>query len=209
MTKKNIPCRGRKKKNSLECGIHNKFCQDNLIRRFKFVFIQKLKDFINAQISDIYIGNIGHGIFSKKLLEIENTQFNNCSTLFNLALLNKTIADIFSYKINKKYTVYKLDHNIILINRLKNEKDKSKLEKINKLLNNTFLKCLEHLRGTQYYEGLEGLEKKYNEILNDLNKKGESEEYIEIFKDIIYNFEKYLYRKKNRKSKTIIINKQN
>ena len=201
MTKKKIKVIGRKKKNSVEIGLHNKFSQDNLIRRFKYFFFQKLKDFTNEQISDIYLGNIGHGIFSKKLLEVENSKINNNSVSFNLELLYKTISELFSCRLNRKYSLYNEDHNINLINQLKNEKDIDKLQKINKLFENSFLNCLEHLRGTKNYEGLEGLENKYNEILDELSKKGESKEYIELFKDIIFNYEKYLYRKKKRNRK--------
>ena len=198
MGKKSISL-GRKKKNSSEAGLHNKYSQDNLFRRFKIYFLKELRDFINEKIKEIYSGNIGKGIFAKKLYPINNSQFNNCTVSYNLELLNKSLGDIFSNKLNKKFSIYKLDHNSKLINELKNEQDEEKNEKLNNILNFTFLNCLEHFRSTKFYFELEGLETKYNKILNDLISKGETEEYINLFKDLIINYEKYLCVKKPRK----------
>ena len=150
------------------------------------------------KISEIYSGNIGKGIYMKKLFPINNSIFNECKISSNLELLNKSIGDIFSNKLNKKFNLYKLDHNIKIIQELNNEQDEEKSEKLNKLFSCTFLNCLEHLRGTKFYVELEGLEKKYEAIFEDLYNKGETEEYIKLFKDIINNYENYLYIKRPR-----------
>lgn len=94
-----------------------------------------------------------------------------------------------------------MNHNINIINELKNEPDLEKAEKINKLLNLTFLNCLEHFRGSKIYDGLEGLENKYDEVINNFINKSETDDYINLIKDMIYNYENYLYRKDSRKSK--------
>jgi len=192
---------GRKRKESIEKGVHDKYSPDNITQRFKCNFIKVLKGFTNEKICEIYEGNIGHGIFKKELLDISNSVFNSNTIISNLNLLNKNIGDIFSNKLNNKFSSYKLDYNINLINELKNEPDIEKKEKLNQLLNSSLLKCLEHLRGTKFYKELEGLECKYEDVFNDLAKKGETEDYINNFKDMIYNYEKYLMFKKPRKSK--------
>ena len=192
---------GRKRKNSNEKGLHDKYSQDNIFHRVKYYFLKVLKEFINEKIFEIYSGNIGNGIYAKKLFDINNYQLNNSKISFNIELLNKPIGEIFSNKLNKKYSRIKSEHNINVIIKLKNEQDEVKLEKINKLLNSTFYNCLEHLRGTKCIDGLEGLEKKYSQIFDDLSKKGETEEYFEIIKDMIYNYEKYLNIKKPKKFK--------
>jgi len=201
MTKIKLSVLGRKRKNSIEKGLHNKYSSDNLFHRFKYYFLKTLKEFVNEKIYEIYSGDIGAGISTKKLLNINNSQLNNCTVKFNLELLNKTVGDIFSSKLNKKYNIYKLNHNINIINKLKNEKDEEKMEKINKLLNASFIDCLNHLRGSKFYDELKGLENKYNYIISELIKKGETEEYLELFKDVIYNYERYLYQKRCRKKK--------
>ena len=155
---------GRKRKHSNEKGIHDKYCHDNLFQKIKLLFIKILKDFINEKIYEIYSGNIGFGFFAKKIFPINKEAINNCKVSFNRALVDKSLGDIFSNKLNNKFSHYKLDHNITIINELKNEPDMERSEKINNLLNLTFLNCLEHFRGSKIYDGLEGLEKRYDEI---------------------------------------------
>ena len=207
MGKKIISSLGRKKKNSAETGFHDKYCQDNLFHRFKLNFLKELMDFINGKIKEIYAGNIGKGIFTKKLFPINHSQFNNCKISYNIELLNKSIGEIFSNKLNKKFSIYKLNHNIKLIEELKNEQDEEKNEKLNNILNFTFLNCLEHFRSTKFFFELTGLEAKYNKMINDLSSKGETEEYIKLFQDLIINYEKYLYIKKPRKRRKTKQNK--
>ena len=110
---------GRKRKESIEKGVHDKYSPDNITQRFKCNFIKVLKGFTNEKICEIYEGNIGHGIFKKELLDISNSVFNSNTIISNLNLLNKNIGDIFSNKLNNKFSSYKLDYNINLINRIK------------------------------------------------------------------------------------------
>ena len=58
--------RGRTKTGNSELT-HNRFSDDNLRRKCKHIVLQITMDFINEKISEIY-GNIGQGIFIKKLL---------------------------------------------------------------------------------------------------------------------------------------------
>ena len=45
---------GRKTKNSIEKGIHNKYTSDNIIRKCKSVLLKILSNLINNRIKDFY-----------------------------------------------------------------------------------------------------------------------------------------------------------
>ena len=166
----------------------------NLIRKFKKLFINILIDYVNDIISKIYSKNIGVGIKKKKILKI--TLPNNNKD--NKELLHTTLGDIFSNYISKKYTFYLVNFNRNLIQMLLNEEDENKKQKFINLFNKTFLECLEHFRGTKNINGLEGLEIKYNNLINDLEKKDYNNEYIFEIINVIYNYEKFIENQKIR-----------
>ena len=89
--------RGRTKTGNNESE-HNKFSDDNLRRKCKHIVLENTMNFINDKIVDFY-GNIGKGMFIKKLLIINQSQITNATILFNKIFLNKTLGEIFSDKI--------------------------------------------------------------------------------------------------------------
>ena len=92
---------------------------------------------------------------------------------------------------------YGLDHNKKVIEKIYEEKIQTKTIGI---LERTLLECLEQFRGTKHYEELEGLEKQYEIVLENM-KENETDEYIEIFKDFVSRFEEYYGNKKSRPKK--------
>ena len=65
---------GRKKKYSKEKGKHNKYSEDNIIRKIKSTLLSCLSNLINSQIYRIYNGNIGKGILIKELKKMNQNQ---------------------------------------------------------------------------------------------------------------------------------------
>ena len=61
----------------------------------------------------------------------------------------------------------------------------------------TFLDCLKHYRGDEYIEELQGLKTLDEECKNF----EDNEEYIELFRKNIFEFEKIIERKKTRNTK--------
>ena len=53
-------------------------------------------DFINIKISESYNGNIGQGIFLKKLLMLNHEQKSNSNVKYNQEFLEKKLGEIFS-----------------------------------------------------------------------------------------------------------------
>jgi len=170
---------------------HTKYSDDNIRRTCKHIILTNLFDFINKKISEQYNNNIGKGIYIKKLLIINQEQKCNSKSKFNKEFLNKSLKDIFSENISKRYT-YPLDHNKNLINRLMNEKDEKKRIYFNNLFNLTFLECLKHFRGDYNISELEGLNG-----LDEIKKKyGNDSDYLNLLNYYFLNFEDITNKKR-------------
>ena len=126
---------GRKKREDSGSGDHNKFSDDNLRRKVKHLVIDSAFKFINEKIKKIYNGNIGYGIYVKKLFIINQKQISEASIQFNKDFLNKTLGEIFSEDISSRITTYHQKHNNLLIEALTNEKDEDKKTYFKKLFN--------------------------------------------------------------------------
>ena len=192
--KKKTKFLGRKKKEEAGSGEHNKFSDDILRLKVKHLVIDNTFKFINEKIKKIYNGNIGHGIYIKKLLKINQKQKSDASIQFNKDFLTKTLGDIFSEDISSRYTTYHPSHNKFLILALKCDKDENKKNYFTKLFSITFLDCLKHFRGSQKIEELEGL-KKFNKIKS---KYGDDKEYLNTLEYYIMNYEGITNNKRTR-----------
>ena len=188
---------GRKKREDSGSGDHNKFSDDNLRRKVKHLVIDSAFKFINEKIKKIYNGNIGHGIYVKKLFIINQKQITEASIQFNKDFLNKTLGEIFSEDISSRITTYHQKHNNLLIEALTNEKDEDKKTYFKKLFNITFKDCLKHFRGSQKVEELEGMKG-----FNDIKPKYKDDiDYLSCLESNIMNYEEKINNKKTRKSK--------
>ena len=191
-TKKTKKILGRKKHNSGETGIHNKYSGDNIIRKIKSCILNTLSIFINFKIMRTFNGNIGQGIFKKQLLKMKQSQIVNGKN--DKKFLKKSLKEIFSDDISSKYTMYPVDHNKNLIENLLNEVDYDKRKIFENLFSLTFIDCLNHFRGSENFDVLQGIEK-----LDDVCKKFENDdEYLELFKYYIFNFEEIVMNKRTR-----------
>jgi len=184
---------GRKRKDYKEISEHNKYSEDNIIRKIKSTLLNFLSTFINSFIYEKYNGRIGEGIFKKEILKINQDQIIKDKN--NKEFINKTIKDIFSNKLSGKYTNFDSEHNKKLIEFLINkEKDEEKKISFRKLFNLTFMDSLNHFSGIKQIPILNGMK-----LLKDLCKKFEEDrDYVNLLKYNTYNFEKIIMDKKNR-----------
>jgi hypothetical protein len=170
---------------------HTKYSTDNMQRRCKGLILNYTLEFLNYQIKKIYDGNIGNGIHIRKLFDISQEQKANNSVDYIRNFMNKTVKEIFSAHISKRYTSFLPNHNQIVINRALNEKDEYKREKFEKLFNLTFEDCIQKFLGKDNSEDSEGfplfshikyklhddkdyldrLEKFLNEFVDKINSK--------------------------------------
>ena len=186
---------GRKRKSDSSKAWHNKYSDDNLRRKVKHLVIKSVMDFSNKKIYSLYKGNIGHNILKKEFLILNKKQKSNANVEDNKAFLNKSIGDILSDKISEKYTNFEKDHNKKLVEILKNENDLNIKFYFNNFFNLTFLQCLEHYRGSKYFDELNGI------ICFEEDKKNinDEDDYIKILEKYVKNYEIILNKKKSRK----------
>ena len=184
-------------------GKHNKFSSDNIIRKIKSNLFDAILRYINASMKEeeveIYEKNFKKIILSKPfLLKISQEIIKNINVEVNLNLLRSTLKEIFSNDVSKKVENHGLDKNKKLIEKIYEE---NKQKRAISILNMTFNQCLEQFRGSKKYKELDGLEKELQNVINDLKEKGESEEYISDFIDLVNTFEEYYMNKKPRAPK--------
>ena len=187
---------GRKKKEYEGLGLHNKFSDDNIIRKVKNAILQNTRIFINSKIKTIYEYKNNKFSKRKELLKMKKSQPISSRVDYNKNFLEKNLGEIFSEDISSKYIQYPSAHNKKLIESLINDEDEQKRKIFNEIFNLTFLDCLNHFRGRKIIEELEGLNN-----LEDYIKRAKiikDKEYCTIFKYFVNNFEKIIMDKKSR-----------
>ena len=191
---------GRKAKISGKTGLHNKFSDDNIIKKIILIILKIMLEFCNNKKRNIYGNIIGFGKYKKQLLKIDIKKKNQQKLKFNKNFINKTLKDIFSENISNKYLNYDKNHNKNLIKDLLNEKDEMKRIVFENLFNFTFLDCLKHFRGIETYPELIGMT-----LFEEVCKRFENEDDYEDYKIFLEYYTKYfediINVKKNRNRK--------
>lgn len=195
-SKGNILNKKRKNNNDSKRG-HSKYADDNLGRKIKNLILNYILKFLNEKIKIIYDEKIGNGIFKKKLLPINKSIKLNMTIEYNTNFMHKTLREIFSDNISSKYTDYLKNHNKIIIDKLLNDKDEKIASYFQKLLNITYLQCVQEFSGSSEIKELEGFTK-FNDIKNKLF---DDSEYIEAIEYYLNNYEDKI-QKKRRKNQT-------
>ena len=168
---------------------HDKFCYDNLTRKVKPKLFCAILNCLNSSLSK--------KLSSKYLfLQIEQDIILNTNTIYNRELLNSTLKDIYSNKIYNKVKNYEEDNNKNLIDKIYREQIEIKTISI---LDKTLLQCLEHFRGSKYYEELAGLEDAYQNVIDGFISKGETNKYINKFKEFLSQYDDYYFNIKKVK----------
>jgi hypothetical protein len=199
--KKELQKRGRKTKREDSEIPHNKFANDNLRKKSKHIILSEILTFLNLKLKEIYKNNLGNGILLRQLLTLNHKEKANINIIENQNFIKKTLQEIFSEDISKRYTNFPSNHNKELINRLLNEEDEEKKNYFTKLFNISFSEALHHFQGKIIIKELIGL-KTYEESI----KKYENEkDYHENLKFHLTNFEEIINSKKPRKKKNELL----
>ena len=193
---------GRKRKNSSTTGKHNKYSNDNLLRKIKSNLLDILFNFINKKITEIYKNIPSYNIQKDILMKIGQKQIVDTTVKFNQNFMNDNLAKIFSVDISHKIKKCGSGHNKNLIQNLLQEKDDKKRHFFEKIFNLTFFECLEHFRGTKQIPQLKGI-KNYEQFKEKYRKDND---YINVLDYYIKNYEGIINNKKPRGQKD---NKEN
>ena len=191
---------GRKKKNisyNNKMSQHNKYSSDNIVRKIKVKLIDSILYCLNTSFQNKKRINHDNPFLKKIFLKIDQKILKNINVNNMLKLLRTKIKDIVSENISKKYINYPQDYNKKLIVTIYEKNIEIKTISI---LEMTLFECLEHYRGSKYYKELEGLEESYRIIINEMKSNGETEEYINEFKNLVDKFEEYFEKRTPRTS---------
>ena len=198
---------GRKKKSSNEKGKHDKYKQDNMIRKLKALLKRVFLDFINLKLKELNLLSefIINGKTYKneeiRLLNIKQDDVKDISCEKNRQILEETIGQMFSVERSGNYSNYPTDFNIKLIERLYEIENG---EKITSIFNMKYLECLRYIRKepkiicNYKYSCLKGLEKIFDEKLKGKLLKNNDERYYNDFIYLFKNFETIYFNKKER-----------
>ena len=191
---------GRKRKGDNTNGKHDKFYDDNTIKKIKGMIITELKNFINKKIKDIYGDEIGGGMIIKQIMLINQEQTKDTSVKFNKVFLSKKLKDIFSVNLSTRITNHPPEHNKNLIGELINDENEERSNYFKELFNISFYDCLKYFRGDNINnELLEGF-KRFSDI-EEKYKKNEGEEYTNHLKEFLQNYKEIITNRKPRKTK--------
>lgn len=179
---------------------HDKYSDDNVRRKIKRILLTYLLKYINNQIKIKYKDKIGKGILKKELKIINQSLIVNSNVNYNKELLNKTLGEIFSNDLTKRYTTIPIDSNRKLIKDLMNDIDEEKRIYFQKLFNLTFIESLKHFRGekNKLLEGLESFDETTEIKYKFKRDYKDWKDYILHLKHYLDNYEKIISKKTSR-----------
>ena len=189
----------RPQNNPVEKKVRNKiFFFDNLLSKIKSLILRESLIFINDKIKKVYKKEkLG---LRSLLLKFSMKIVFKGTISYNKVFIYKTLKEIFSDDISKRYHLLNKDNNKILIERLLNEKDEEKRNIFENILNLTFLDIAQYLTGQRedliQLQGLT-LPEKFDP------QKSADKEYAEQIFDFMKNIEKMInenIRKRRRRN---------
>ena len=194
---------GRKKQEEKNKGVkgnHNRYSEDNIIRKIKSFFGKSIYKYINKSLKN------------SKILKLEIDINKNLKKDLNIKLFKKTLKEIYlESKISDKYTKDKQEHNRDLIKKIYLE---NKEIEVIKILNLTYLEAFNIFRGKlnenllKKIEGIDILDNhKFEDITSLLdkikkeeekNKNGDINKYLNDVKNLCEKFENWFKDKVGR-----------
>lgn len=198
---------GRKTKKSGLTGPHDKYVENNRVRKVKVILSTTLFKKINSEIqkNPISINIDGKENEIKELFKIGQEQVINTNVNENIKLLNTQLKDFYSVDISKKFKKYPPNYNKLVIDQLYKEKKTN----VTNILDKTILESLKYFRkdvdtfNNEKYSCLQGIEKDFEDLPKKLKKEGHDDRYINKVIYLIINFEQIYFKKipKNKKNK--------
>lgn len=192
--------KGRIKNNSNLIGKHNRFSEDNIIRKFKGRFIEKCRIYINKEYKTFLLNNRNGTNKEKDLLQrISPKLSRKIKKDDNLKWLKSKLFQVFSEDVSKKCSLYKSDYNEKRIINLYRENE---AKNVINILNKSVKEMLESFIQKKI-PGFDSLD----DDLKDLEEKmkiAQQEniiEYLDMYRKTALNFELIFMKKHRRKNK--------
>lgn len=189
--------------NIIKYKVHNKFGQDNMIRKIKRAFIRTLLNYINKKYEEYQRRN-NHKKF-KLLKRVSPKTVTEIKKENNLKWLNMTIKDVLSKEISTKYKKNNsfVNYNEKQINKLyKDGKVKEVIDILEKTVRDLYNIFINKEDNNETLEGFETLEDNINYLRKKMNKeeKGDIEAYLNKYRTTAKNFEIIFSKMRNRRT---------
>ena len=200
--------RGRKTNEIKDIGIHNKMIPDNIIKKIKAKIFEYPIIFLN--------NIINNNKTEDKLFKLDYQYVNRLNREQDLKYLDLKLKELFSKEISPKYITeqrQKDSNKKFISNLLTNQSDNTILFAFNITfrdwldvftLKKNFKDIIfkyDYLEKDIDYERIQkslyGVDNLLNKIMVENNK-----EYLTMFIFLLYNYERWFYNKKGRKTKT-------
>ena len=189
---------GRIKKNSLLKGKHNMLSEDNIIRKIKRRFIEKLRLYINIEYKNfLFEKNLKKKKIINWLKKVDPKVSKKIKKEENLKWFKSKIYEIFSENISLRYSGYPTDINKKKINRLFSLNEAKNLINI---LNSNIESYFEKYINNEEIEGFLTLKDDIIELKVHMeNSQQENiDDYLRRYENIAKNMKKIFYNKQSR-----------
>lgn len=198
--KKNLK-KGRLSKNLKKnyFGLHDKYSEDNIIRKIKASFLEKTMNYINKEYG-AYLNKYNIKKISKLIQRISPVESRKIKKSENIKFFNSNLKEVFSTKISKKCTLYDPFYNKMQIDDLYRE---NKAKEIINIFDTNVSVMYRKYTDNKKMDGFETLEDDLRIIREEMQKKNENNinEYLEKYEYTAKNLEKIFEDKKSRNKK--------
>jgi hypothetical protein len=189
---------GRIKKNSLITGKHNKLSEDNIIRKIKARFHEKLRLYINIEYNKYILKKTQKNRHTNNWLKKISPKISRkIKKEENLQWFQSKIYEIFSNNISLRYSSHLVNSNKKKIERLLSLNEKNKIIEI---LNSSIEAMFDKYINNEKIEGFKTLEDDINELRTQMKKSSQSniEEYLIKYEEVAKNMKQIFILKNSR-----------
>ena len=196
---KDFKGKGRIKKNTNFVGKHNKFAEDNIIRKIKGRFLEYCRLYLNYLYKKYILNNTQTNKKYHNLLQrIDSKMVKQIKKERNIEWFDTKLYEIFSQNVSEKCSQYKEDYNKKQIKLLF---DKNEVTDVIQILNMQVREMYENFIRNKKREGFKTLENDLEEIKKKMIEENEDniEEYLNKYEFIAQNLESIFMKKNPRK----------
>ena len=180
-------------------GKHNKFSKDNIIKKIKTSFHNKIVNYVNYEYKNYRLKGKNYNsqkqINNVKLIKkISPKEITKIKKEDNLNWFSLKLKVLLSSNLSSKYTKFKLNYNE---NRIKNLSQKKEVFKVIDVLEKTVKDMYEIYINNIKIDGFGTLEDDLIALREKMEKNGEEEikTYLNKYEKIAKNLDKFLYQK--------------
>ena len=178
-------------------GKHNKFCEDNIIRKIKGRFLEKCRIYINNEYNKHLLLNENRSKNEILLQRITPKVSRKIKKEDNLKWFKSKLYQVFSEQVSVKCSLYQSDYNKKEIQKLYEEK---KADNVIIILNKSVKEMFDAYILKKNIPGLSNLYNDLKELREKMEQNNEEniEKYLNKYKNTALNLERIFIKKSSR-----------